>query len=377
MDKARVEPRHRINLYHLSSFFSTIMSSDLPEINLELPYITEGIPGIGGKIRQKTSHFIVEEIPLYEASGTGIHLYLNITKENMNTRDVQLSLAKLFELDPSEVGKAGLKDKNAITTQTFSVVFDGNQPDPEEIISIVESEIPVKVNWAKYHTNKIRAGHLLGNRFKITITEPEPNALGKARKIADKIHDIGIPNYYGVQRTGEEGENILQGWLILKDRKRIDDRWLRKYLLSSYQSYLCNRYLAERVEKGLFSQLIHGDLAKKHDTGGVFWVEEQETEQKRFENKEISFTAPMFGYKMREAKHEAYALENSILDSVTINKKDFRRHHVKGTRRTGRLLPKIDLEETTDGLELCFSLPKGSFATILLREFMKNEQSND
>ena len=295
----------------------------------------------------------------------------------MNTRDVQLKLADLFERNPSEVGKAGLKDKNAITTQTFSVVFDGTQPDPEEIISIVEDEMPVKVNWAKYHTNKIRAGHLLGNKFKITITEPEPNALEKAQKIADRIHNIGIPNYYGVQRTGEEGENILQGWLILKGKKRIGDRWLRKYLLSSYQSYLCNRYLAERIEKGLFTTLINGDIAKKYDTGGVFWVEDQETEQKRFENKEISFTAPMFGYKMREAKHEAQELENSILDSVTINKKDFRRHHVKGTRRTGRLLPKIGLEETSDGLEMCFSLPKGSFATILLREFMKTEQSEN
>ena len=353
------------------------MSNDLPEINLELPYITAGILGIGGKIRQKTSHFIVEEIPLYEASGTGIHLYLNITKDSMNTRDVQLRLAELFELDPSEVGKAGLKDKYAITTQTFSVVFDGNQPDPNEIASIVENEIPVKVNWAKYHTNKIRAGHLLGNRFKISITDPVPHALENAQKIADRIHEIGLPNYYGVQRTGDEGENVLQGWQILKGRKRLGDRWLRKYLLSSYQSYLCNRYLAERVEKGLFSQLIQGDIAKKYDTGGVFWVEDLEKEQKRFETKEISFTAPMFGYKMREAKDEAFELENRILESVSLNKKDFRRHHVKGTRRNGRLLPEITLNENIDGLELSFSLQKGSYATILLREFMKNDQKND
>ena len=372
-----MESRRRVNLYHISPFFSSIMSNDLPEINLELPYITEGIQGIGGKIRQKPSHFIVEEIPLYEASGTGIHLYLNITKENMNTRDIQVRLAQIFELNPSEVGKAGLKDKHAITTQTFSVVFDGTQPDPEEVISIVENEIPVKVNWAKYHTNKLRAGHLLGNRFKITINDPESNALENARKIVDRIHDIGIPNYYGIQRTGDEGENVLQGWLILKGKKRLGDRWLRKYLLSSYQSYLCNRYLATRVEKGLFTRLIIGDLAKKQDTGGVFWVEDLEKEQKRFENKEISFTAPMYGYKMRDAKEEAFELENRILDSVSINKKDFRRYHVKGTRRNGRLLPEISLKENPDGLMLTFSLPKGSYATTVLREFMKNDQIHD
>lgn len=353
------------------------MSGDLPEIDLELPYITEGYPGIGGRIRQKPSHFIVEEVSLYEPSGEGIHLYLNITKENMNTRDLQIRLAGLFNLDPSEVGKAGLKDKYAITTQTLSVVFDGDQPEPTDIISKIEEEIPVQVNWAKYHTNKIRAGHLLGNRFKITIIDTSEDALEKAQRIADRIHEIGVPNYYGVQRIGEEGENILQGWLILKGRKRLGDRWLRKYLLSSYQSYLCNRYLVKRIEKGLFTQLLKGDFAKKHDTGGVFIVEDPQTEQKRFEDKEISFTAPMYGYKMLEAKEESYVLEKEILDSVTITKQDFRKHHVKGTRRIGRILPEITVTKNPERLELGFFLPKGSYATTVLREFMKNDQTVD
>jgi len=303
------------------------MPDHLPEINLHLPYITPELPGVGGKIRQKTKHFIVQEIPLYEPSGEGIHLYLNITKQDTTTRDIQIGLAKLFNLDPSQVGKAGLKDKYAIATQTLSVVFDGDQPDPEE----------------------------------------------KAQKIADKIHEIGIPNYYGVQRTGKEGENIKQGWLLLKNKKRIRDRWIRKLLLSSYQSYLCNRYLAQRVENEKYTELIQGDIAKKHDTGGEFHVEDLETEQKRFNNKEISFTAPMFGYKMREATDESGIFESSILNSVTITKKDFRKHHVKGTRRMGRILPEITLDTCEDGLMISFTLMKGSYATTVLREFMKND----
>lgn len=349
------------------------MSFDVPELDLTLPYITEEYPGISGKIRQKPEHFIVEEIPIYEASGKGIHLYINITKENMNTRDVQLKLAKLFELDPAEVGKAGLKDKYAITTQTFSVVFYKNQPSPDDITKIIEEEIPVKVNWAKYHTNKLRAGHLRGNKFTITIVDTEENALQKSTKIAEKIRQVGIPNYYGVQRTGEEGENVIQGWLILKDRKRLRDRWLKKYLLSSYQSYLCNRYLAERVQKDLFTELLHGDIAKKHDTGGIFWVEDPIKEQKRFDNKEISFTAPMFGYKMLDAKYESADLEKSILDSVTITKNDFKKHRVKGTRRIGRILPEVTINESSERIILTFFLSKGSFATTILREFMKND----
>jgi tRNA pseudouridine13 synthase len=349
------------------------MSTDAPELNLDLPYITKDHPGIGGKIRQKTSHFIVEEIPLYTPSGTGNHLYLNITKENLTTREIQLRLAELFERKPEEIGKAGLKDKFATTTQNFSVLFEGDHSSPKEISEIVEEEINVKVNWAKYHNNKLRAGHLKGNHFEILITGLDEDANKKAIKVLNKIHEAGLPNYYGIQRIGEKGENVIQGWLILKGEKRIHNRWLRKYLLSSYQSYLCNLYLSERVEKGVFNKLIYGDLAKKHDTGGIFFVEELKVEQERFASKEISFTAPMFGYKMREAKYDSRELENQILERTSLNTLDFRKNRVKGTRRLGRIVPKIKMNEISEGLKLVFNLPKGSFATIVLREFMKND----
>jgi tRNA pseudouridine13 synthase len=116
-------------------------------------------------------------------------------------------------------------------------------------------------------------------------------------------------------------------------------------------------------------------LAKKHDTGGIFWVEDLEREQQRFENKEISFTAPMYGYKMKDAKYDASELEDRVLSSFNVDKKDFRRNHVKGTRRNGRLLPEIIIDDNKDGLELSFMLPKGAYATTVLREFMKPEES--
>ncbi|MCW4013466.1 MAG: tRNA pseudouridine(13) synthase TruD, partial [Candidatus Bathyarchaeota archaeon] len=124
---------------------------------------------------------------------------------------------------------------------------------------------------------------------------------------------------------------------------------------------------------GKFTELIPGDIAKKHDTGGVFQVEDLETEQKRFDAKEISFTAPMFGYKMREATGQSGEFESSILDSVTITKDDFRKHHIKGTRRMGIILPEITLDTSDDGLVVSFTLMKGSYATTVLREFMKND----
>ena len=348
--------------------------TDQLDIDLSLPYITKDLSGIGGKIRQQTNHFVVEEIPTYDPQGVGNHLYVNITKENLTTREIQLRLADLFEIKPEEVGKAGLKDKYAVTTQTFSVLFN-DRASPEEIMPIIENNIPVKVNWAKYHNNKIRAGHLQGNRFTILLTQAD-GSVEEAKSIADRINETGLPNFYGVQRTGEEGENVYQGWLILKKKKRLGNRWLRKYLLSSYQSYLCSRYLVKRIEKELFTKILPGDIAKKHETGGLFWVEDSEIDQQRFDSKEISFTAPMFGYKMRKPKEESLALEEEILAEMGLDVQEFRAQRVKGTRRIGRVLPQITVSDHVDGIQLEFSLPKGGFATTLLREFMKNNSTD-
>ena len=348
--------------------------TDFPQIDLALPYITGDLPGVGGVIKAKPEHFVVDEIPLYEPSGSGEHLYVNVTKTNMTTRDVQVRLAELFELKPENIGKAGLKDRNAVTSQTFSVHLQNRPMTTCEATWLIEDQLKVKVNWANYHVNKLRSGHLKGNRFTIVITgleEPMDRVLEKMTRVASRLNQAGLPNYYGEQRTGEEGDNIRSGWEILQGRKRIRDRWLNRFLLSSYQSYLCNRYLAERVRRGLFGRLLLGDVAKKHDTGGLFTVSDLETEQQRYEAKEISFTAPMYGYKMRKPEHEAVELENQILTESGLTEEQLRRNKVKGTRRMGRLLPDVSHGEVSKGVKLVFTLPMGGYATILLREFMK------
>jgi tRNA pseudouridine13 synthase len=352
----------------------------LPEIDLSLPYISEGLEGVGGEIKQQPEHFVVEEIPSYNPSGHGDHLYVNLTKKNLNTRDVQLKLAKLFNVKPEYVGKAGLKDKRSLSTQSFSILFEREKPAASDASEIIETHVGVKVNWAKYHDNKLRTGHLRGNGFDILVTGLEldlEEAVSRAEAIRRRLDKTGIPNYYGYQRTGEEGENTVAGWQLLQGEKRIRNRWLRRYLVSCYQSYLCNRYLAKRVEGGLFHTLLHGDIAKKYDTGGMFWVEDLEAEQPRYVNKEITFTAPIYGYKMKTARHEAHELEKNVLKDSGITDEQFRELRAKGTRRPGRLVPRITISASNDGLRLRFQLPKGGFATTVLREFMKNDSQYD
>jgi tRNA pseudouridine13 synthase len=245
-----------------------------------------------------------------------------------------------------------------------------------DAVELIEGRLDVRVNWAKFHTNKFRAGHLIGNRFKVTITDihmPMSRALKNTRRIAEAIHLKGLPNYYGEQRTGRRGKNVQEGWEILQGQKRFSDRWLSKLLVAGYQSYLSNRYLAERVRRGLFERLLLGDVAKKHDTGGIFWVNDLAVDQPRYEAQEISFTAPMYGFEMSRALGESAVLEAEILEESEISMETFRRMKVTGTRRLGRLKPRIEVAELPRGIELSFMLHKGGFATTLLREFLKTE----
>ncbi len=347
--------------------------ADTP-LDLRLPYITPELPGIGGAIRARPELFSVVELPAYEPLGYGDHVYMSITKKGRTTRDTQIDIAGILGIRREDVGHAGLKDKHAVSTQTFSILLPEGKP--EDVAKIIESGLGVTVNWADRHPKKLRSGHLKGNTFTITVTgldDSPASALRKADDIQKAVAKLGIPNYFGTQRIGEEGRNVIDGLDLIKGRFRERNRWLRRFLVSSYLSHLCNRYLSNRVDSGNFTRILHGDLAKKHDTGGVFTVEDATVEQYRFDAGEISFTAPIYGYKMREARYEAKEMEDAVFAASGITIEELRRIGADGTRRLGRLLPDISASKHDEGVTLQFTLPAGGYATVVLREFMKND----
>jgi tRNA pseudouridine13 synthase len=346
----------------------------LPPWDFELPYVTADLPGIGGVLRATPQHFVVDEISLYDASGGGDHLYINLTRSNMTTRDVVSGLERLLNLGHGSIGYAGLKDKNALTTQTFSLPVP-TTASADAIAAQIESALTVRVNWARRHRNKLKAGHLLGNRFQIVVTDltlPPSQALARTAQIADRLHVTGVPNFFGPQRFGGQGDNAATGLEILLGSRTQRDRWLRRFLVSSYQSYLCNVYLTRRLAMGAFQGLLAGDVAKKHDTGGIFLVEDLTLEQPRYAAHEISFTAPIYGSKMRRAVDDAGRLEDAISAETGITDRQWAAAHTEGTRRMGRLLVSdLTFSQHVDGIRIEFSLPKGGFATTVMREIMK------
>jgi len=308
-------------------------------------------------------------VPLYEPSGEGPPVYLRLTREGWTTRDLAVRLAELCGVRPSEVGHAGLKDKVARVTQTFSLLLP--DADPDEVADRVGGALPVQVTAAGRHRNKLKPGHLLGNHFELLLRRPGPDALARAGRIAAALAESGVPNYFGEQRLGATGGNPVKGRRLLQEGRRRRG-WLSKLLLSAWQSELFNRWLAERLRRGWYDRLLPGDLARKTDTGGIFLVEDAAAEQPRLERHEIAFTGPLYGSRMRWPDGEPRALEEEVLASDGVTGDMMKAVRLPGSRRPGRVLPEgLAVEPAADGLRFSFTLPKGSYATTLLREFRK------
>lgn len=341
-----------------------------------LPFITPELPGIGGVIKVRPEHFRVVELPLYLPSGQGEHLYLELEREGWNTRDLAKRLAAVFGVAEDAVGHAGLKDKQAWVSQTFSVQVKGLEPEEARARAaeaLGRLDPPVKVLSAARHGNKLKVGHLLGNRFQVVVSQPEDQAEVKAQAVASALEDIGMPNYFGPQRFGRQGDNAAQGLAILTGRGPRE-KWLRKLLLSAWQSEVFNQWLAQRVTDGDFARLLPGDLAKKTDTGGLFIVEDLAVEAPRLERREITYTGPLMGAKLRWAEAEAGRRERAALEAAGVDEVQLKKAGLQGGRRPARIWPQgLSIAPHAEGLVFSFILPKGAYATSLLREFCKLE----
>lgn len=177
-------------------------------------YLTADVPGVGGSIKEHDEDFVVEEIPLYPPCGEGEHIYLFVEKRGLSTVQMINKLARHFRVRPGAIGTAGLKDKRAVTRQVVSIHTPGRSP---EDFPSVESR-SISVLWADLHTNKLRRGHLAGNRFSIKIRGCDPVAVIGAKKSLERLADVGVPNRFGVQRFGYMQNNHLIGRALLLRR---------------------------------------------------------------------------------------------------------------------------------------------------------------
>jgi tRNA pseudouridine13 synthase len=333
------------------------------------PLTTADLPGTGGRLRDEASHFRVEEILLYEPEGEGDHVYVELVREGFTTRALVGSLARLFGIREVDVGYAGLKDRHARVTQTFSLLLPSAAE--EDVRRRIEEELPVRVLRVRRHRNKLRPGHLLGNRFRVLLTGTVPDAPERARRKLERLEASGVANFYGEQRFGIRGDNPAKGRELLR-RGAGRKGWLRRFLLSAYQAHLFNRYLAERMARGWLDRALVGDVAKKRSTGGLFLVEDAREVQERLARREVGITGPIYGARMMWAQGEPGELERRILEEEDLDPGSLERARLHGSRRFLTVFPEeVTLEPARESLWVAFRLPKGSFATVLLREIME------
>jgi tRNA pseudouridine13 synthase len=334
------------------------------------PLLTTGLPGVGGRIKVEIEDFVVEEIPAYAPSGQGDFLYLWIEKRDMGAEYFHRQVARRLGIQASAVGTAGLKDRRAVTRQMVSVPAAA-----KEQLGQLEGD-GIHVLNVDRHSNKLRPGHLRGNRFRVLIRDAraEPAALDA---VLDRVRQHGLPNYYGPQRFGRQAESLHEGLALLRGEmphRPIRSPFLRKLMLSAAQAALFNHYLARRLTDGLLHSVLGGDVMAKIPLGGIFVAEDVQREQRRFDTRETVTTGPIFGRKMFAAAGEAAQREDETLRAFGLTLASFAGFGklLQGTRRHNLIhVGNLACAWEPAGLRLTFTLPAGSYATVLLRETMK------
>ena len=405
----------------------------------DLPYLTTDFPGIGGSIKNRPEDFFVQELPLYEPGGAGEHVYCEIQKVGLTTFEAINRIADALNMSSRDIGYAGMKDARAVSRQILSVWGTTEE-------AVMGLRLPgITVQWAARHNNKLRMGHLAGNRFAIKIRDVDPTAVVKLTEPLKVLETRGMPNYFGEQRFGRRGDNDLLGAALvagdnagvlklllgtpnaevddsntlgargafdrgdfdrsmklwprrsglerrilarfIKTRKpaaavRAVDEKLRRLWVSALQSRVFNDVVARRLQAGTIDRMLDGDLAYKHQNGACFHIEpgSAAAEQARGDAFEISPTGPLLGFRMTLPRGEPLRIEEEVFAAHGLKATDFRGPavgRVKGARRPLRVKPAdVKLEGGVDEfgahITVAFTLPAGSFATVLLRELMKN-----
>jgi tRNA pseudouridine13 synthase len=310
--------------------------------------------------------FQVQEVPLFAPTGEGAHTFVRIEKRGRTTEAVARDLARAAGVPPRDVGYAGRKDRVAIATQWFSV-------PGLDAARALRLELPAaRVLEAAAHPHKLRTGQLRANRFELVVRDVEPAAAWAAAQRLERLVAAGMPNRFGAQRFGREGDNAELGQRLLTGGLRLRDRRRARFLLSALQAAVFNAVLAER--RATLDRVEVGDVAVVHASGGLFRVEEPEREAPRAAAFEISATGPIFGTRVLEPRGAAAERERAALEArgvVLENLKAPPGIRLRGARRPLRVRPEhASAEPLAGALRLVFTLPPGSYATVLVEELM-------
>ena len=346
-----------------------------------LPAVFPDAPRVVARVKDRPEDFVVEEVPAYLPCGEGSHLFLWIEKRDCAGADLLHRLAAALAIPSSDIGYAGTKDRRAVTRQWVSV------PDSCETRVMAGLSLSgIRILGVSRHRNKLRLGHLRGNWFRILLRGADPARVPDLARTAAELERAGSFNFFGPQRFGRVSESLRLGLALLETgpdddpRFRRTGRFERRMALSAVQSAVFNLVLRERFERGLVRRVLAGDILARTDSGALFVCEDPVTDQARADSGEVVITGPVPGHHSHPALGEAGEIEQSVLARAGLGPETFRRFAglMRGARRAFTVRPSdLRVEADPDGIVLSFYLPKGAYASVLLREFVRGAPGAD
>lgn len=299
---------------------------------------------ITGGLKACEEDFQVTELQRSELSGEGEHVWLCWKKTGINTQVLARDLATLAGVAEMDVGYAGMKDRQAVTSQWFSLYLPtAVEPDWKAL----ESD-KLQLLAATRHRKKLRRGQHDGNSFIIRLTALEGDTSVLQQRL-ELIARQGVPNYFGLQRFGIEAGNLAGAEQLFVARRRPSSRHLRGIYISAARSYLFNRLLCARVADMSWRTIESGDVACTVLTSNP--------------------TGPMWGRGRLKSSARIAELESQVAAELAPWCRGLEHCGLQQERRP-LCLPVKDLiwslcEHT---LQLSFELPPGGYATSVIRE---------
>jgi len=340
-----------------------------------------GAPLIKARFKSEPSDFCVHEQLSIDFTGEGEHLYLQIEKTDRNTADVVKALRRCFKVIKKDVGFSGQKDKQAVTSQWFSVRTPLTD-EPLRTWLASDDAPPFRLLDSQRHQKKLRLGAHDANRFVITLRDVElmNGVKDDLTRRIEQLKTQGFPNYYGPQRFGRNGSNVAQAtkWLTSTEQIPQIPRERRSLFLSAVRSAAFNHVLKARVTAGDWNQLRPGELCALNGTNSVFTFgkEDRAATEQRLAEFDVHPSAPLIGKGESLASSEALDKDNAALN-------DFPQHSLleaaltklrveAGHRATRALCSDLSVQWLDDStIETCVTLAPGVFATTLLAEWMQ------